>query len=153
MEPCSRPFRVSSWGKAETQSGGWAAGKALRAIAGARGGVLTGLDLSAYGDVFAFAEDKPFTFALWVRSDEWDTLGSALSEWHVCGNGKDPILSVQPLQDRGRLLAFSERTQPGSIQQISFLMTKGTLEYPGTGPISHSRGMREEPSASESTAM
>jgi hypothetical protein len=73
-------------------------GKALHATAGAKGGVKTGLDLSAHADAFSFAEDKPFTFTLWVRSDEWDTVGARFLEGQFIGTEIGRFFYIQPLR-------------------------------------------------------
>jgi hypothetical protein len=58
-------------------------GKALRATAGGAGGTRDALDLTAHVDALAIEDGKPFTLALWVRTDDWNTLGSQFLDGRV----------------------------------------------------------------------
>ena len=62
-------------------------GKAARVTAGGPGGKREGFDLSAHVEQLAVGAGKPFTMALWVRTDDWDHLGGRY--WDASFSGAD----------------------------------------------------------------
>jgi hypothetical protein len=97
-------------------------GKALRATAGGAGGTRDALDLTAHVDALAIEEGKPFTLALWVRTDDWNTLGSQFLD----GRASSPDL----------FRFFSIHRNP---QSIGFMLNQGK---PGGRPDPNNQSAR-----------
>jgi hypothetical protein len=64
-------------------------GKAIRVLAGGPPGQpREGLDLSAHVEALAIGEGKPFTIALWVRTEDWGTIGTEYLDAKFFNNDK-----------------------------------------------------------------
>jgi hypothetical protein len=69
-------------------------GKALRVTAGGPNGVREGFNLTAHADSLVIAEGKPFTLALWVRTEDWDTRGGRFVDGQQIGKERFQFFSL-----------------------------------------------------------
>ena len=69
-------------------------GKALRVTAGGPNGTREGFDLTAHVDALAVEEGKPFTLAVWVRTDDWDSLGARFVDGQQIGQEQFRFFSL-----------------------------------------------------------
>ena len=69
-------------------------GKALRVTAGGPGGAREGFDLTPHVDLLAVEEGKPFTLAVWVRTEDWDSLGATFVRGQQIGPDRSQFLTL-----------------------------------------------------------
>ncbi len=131
-------------------------GKAVRATAAGPGQPREGFDLSAHAEALAIDEGKPFTLALWVRTDDWESVGGRFVDGRFSANDKFLTFSLYRYQrgfgfllqqgkpgggaDAGNQLARATRETPPTKQWVHLALTrdeKGTvrLAIDGAGAV------------------
>jgi hypothetical protein len=115
-------------------------GRAIRVTAGAPGGPLEGLKLAEPGAALAIEEGKPFTLALWARTDDaWAQISPRLLHGPIPGKDKGGALLLF-LQPKGIGLFMNDGPLPSGVKPL----LRGTRELTPTREWVHLALTRDE---------
>jgi hypothetical protein len=120
-------------------------GKALRATAGGAGGTREALDLTAHVEALAIEEGKPFTLALWVRTDDWNVLGAQFVDGRV--NGADRFRFFSVFRGPKSVGTMLQQGKPGGRPDPSNQVARGTHDVQPTKGWMHLAMTRDDKGA------
>lgn len=102
-------------------------GKAVRATVGGAA-PRTGFDLTPHVDALAIGEGKPFTLAMWVRTDNWENVGGYFVDGKFSAADRFRTLSLyRYTKGFGFLL---QQGKPGGGGDADAQLARGTFETP-----------------------
>lgn len=117
-------------------------GKAVRATAFGLGAEREAFDLSEHAGALAVGAGKPFTMALWTRTDNWDNIGGTFVNAQLVGADKFRMLSIyRYTRGVGFLL---QQGKPGGGESPINQLARGTREMEPTKGWIHLALTRDE---------
>jgi hypothetical protein len=117
-------------------------GKAVRATAGGPGGAKEAFDLTTSAEALAIEEGKPFTLALWVRTDDWGNLGAQFVSAQL--NTPELFRSLTIYRYTKGVGFLLQQGKPGGRPDPINQLARGTRELPPAQKWIHLALSRDE---------